>query len=436
MNALLDIGIISGPFVIVVYALAAVAAVLLIAVRPSTKWRRARWLGTAAVALGVGALIGVGLTWLLSDTLNLFGAELTPVVRGWIAVGFAGILLALVSLWRASWRRVIASLLAVLLFAGTTAMSINIDFGQYPTVRTALGISSIDGTLPTRPTASAGDAPTIDSWTPPADLPAKGTAALTDIPGTVSGFTPRQAVVYLPPAALVKNPPKLPVLIVMSGQPGTPEDPLVTDKLQQYLDAYAAAHQGLAPIVVSPDQLGAPDRNPMCIDSAAGGNSATYLTVDVPNWIRGHLNVLDSPAGWGVGGLSQGGTCAIQLGAAHPELFSAILDASGELHPSLGDDATTIAKGFGGDAAAFAAAAPSAIMAANAPYADMFAVFGVGSADAAYLPGIKTLYADAQAAGMTATYVESPGSAHDATSWSYVFDKGLTLIADHWGLNR
>jgi enterochelin esterase-like enzyme len=303
-------------------------------------------------------------------------------------------------------------------------------------VRAALGISSLDGALPVIPTPDAAAQPTIATWVAPPDMPSAGTASLTDIPPTVSGFDPRQGVVYLPPAALVANPPDLPVLIVLSGQPGTPEDPLVSSHLRESLDAYAAAHQGLAPIVVSPDQLGAPDRNPLCIDSKAGGNSATYLTVDVPNWIKGHLNVLDSPGSWGIGGLSQGGTCSIQLGAAHPELFSAILDASGEVHPALGDDATTIANGFGGDAAAFEAARPSTIMAAHAPYTDMFAVFGVGSDDAAYLPGIKQLYAQAQAAGMTATYIEAPGSAHDATTWSYVFKNGLTLIADHWGLNR
>ncbi|MFB2555046.1 alpha/beta hydrolase [Herbiconiux liangxiaofengii] len=436
MNAILDIGIISGPFVVVVYVLAAVAAVALIAVRPSKRWRRRRWWVNAAIALVAGALLGVFLTWLLSDALNLFGAELTVVVRVWIAAGFAAMALAAVSLGRSTWLRAVASVLAVVLFAGTTAMSINIDFGQYPTVRTALGISSIEAVLPDPTTAPGIESPTIAAWTPPDGMPAKGTTARADIPGTVSGFSARQAVVYLPPAALVANPPKLPVLIVMSGQPGSPEDPLVSDHLQESLDEYAAAHLGLAPIVVSPDQLGAPDRNPMCIDSAAGGNSATYLTVDVPNWITTHLNVLASPDYWGIGGLSQGGTCSIQLGAAHPELFSAILDASGELHPSLGDDATTIQKGFGGDAAAFAAAAPSAIMAAKAPYTNMFAVFGVGSEDTGFKPGLKELYADAQAAGMTATYLESPGSAHDATTWAYVFKNGMTLIADHWGLNR
>lgn len=434
VNVILDIGLLSGWFVITVYVIAAIVALLLIVVRPSLRWRRGRWLLTVAVTAVAGALLGVFLTWLLSDTLNLFGAVLTVVARTWIAAGFAGIALALVSLWHATWRRVIGSILALVLFVGTTAMSVNIDFGQYPTVRAALGISVYADDItpfirPADPSAS------IATWTAPADMPSAGKVGSVTIPSTTSGFPARKAVVYLPPAALTASPPKLPVIVVLSGQPGTPDDPLLSSKLEQSSNAYAAAHQGLAPIIVSPDQLGAPDRNPLCIDSPAG-NSATYITVDVTNWITSTLPVLDGPHYWGIGGLSQGGTCSIQLGAGHPELYGAILDASGEEFPSLGSEQTTIENGFGGDTAAYQAASPAALMAANAPYSDMFAVFGVGSQDASFIPGTQRLYADAQAAGMNATYIEVQGSGHDATTWSSVFAQGLTLIADHWGLDR
>ncbi len=436
MKALLDIGIISGPFVIGVYAAAAIAFVLLVLVRPSRRWNRRRWLLVAGAAAVVGALFGLGLTWLLADQLDLFGVALTAVMRVWVLLGFAAIGVALASLWRASWRRLIASLLAVVLFAGTAAMAINIDFGQYTTIRSVFGLNAFSGqALPSIAKSDTANPNTIENWTAPAGMPTAGSVSSVTIPATVSGFPAREAVVYLPPAALTANPPKLPVLIMLSGQPGTPDQPLTTAKLQQSLDAYAAAHQGLAPIVVSPDQLGAPTVNPMCVDSPIG-NSATYLTVDVPAWINANLPVLPSPHYWGIGGYSQGGTCSIQLGAAHPELFGAILDASGEEYPKIGDAQTTIAKGFGGDAAKYAAAYPAAIMAAKAPYTDTFAVFGVGSEDKNYKPGIQTLYADAQAAGMAATYIEASGSAHDATTWSYVFAQGLGLIADHWGLNR
>jgi len=436
VNLIIDIDIISGPFVIAVYAIALAAAVLLVVIRPSRRWSRRRWLLTALIAAVVGALVGLGATWLLNDQLDLFGAPLSIVARTWIALGFAGFGLAIASFWRATWKRVIASILALLLFAGTTAMSINIDFGQYPTVRSALGISTFsDSGLPPVVPTDEPSRPTIATWTPPADMPTAGKVTSVTIPATQSGFPARPGVVYLPPAAQVANPPELPVLIMLSGQPGSPEDPLVSSKLQQSLDEYAAAHQGLAPIVVSPDQLGDPAANPMCIDSVLG-QSATYLTVDVPNWITGHLNVLAGPHFWGIGGLSQGGTCSIQLAAAYPQLFGAILDASGEETPRVGDVQTTADAAFGGDVSKYEAAYPANIMKAHAPYTDMFAVFGVGANDSYYIDGVKNIYADAQAAGMTATYIEAPGSAHDTTTWSYVFKQGLGLISDHWGLNR
>ncbi|AXH36477.1 hypothetical protein DVJ78_14585 [Humibacter sp. BT305] len=437
MTAILDLSIISGPLVIVVYALSALVALLLIAVRPSRRWSRRRWLLVAAVALVAGAVVGLVATWIVSDWANVFGVVLSAVVHTWIAVGFAGMALAAASFVRATWRRIVASALALLLFAATTAMSINIDIGQYPTVRSALGLSAYQGNpLPQISAPPAGTArSTIATWTAPNGMPDHGTVGEVEIPATVSGFPARPADVYLPPAALTANPPLLPVLIVLSGQPGNPDAPLSAAKLQRSLDAYAAEHQGLAPIVVSPDQLGSPQANPMCIDSPLG-NSATYLTVDVPTWIRSNLPVLDSPDYWGIGGLSQGGTCSIQLGAAHPELFSAILDASGELAPSLGDEQKTIDQGFGGDSAAYEAATPAAIMAAKAPYTNMYAVFGVGANDSGFKPGVQTLYQDALAAGIDAVYVEAPDSAHDATAWAYTFQQGLGLIADRWGLNR
>jgi len=49
---------------------------------------------------------------------------------------------------------------------------------------------------------------------------------------------------------------------------------------RDHLDAYAANHEGLAPIVVVADQLGTPTANPLCLDSALG-KSETYLARDL-----------------------------------------------------------------------------------------------------------------------------------------------------------
>ncbi|MEO8095724.1 MAG: alpha/beta hydrolase-fold protein, partial [Pseudolysinimonas sp.] len=355
----------------------------------------------------------------------------------------AGIADAVVSLPRSRAPRRALSITSIVIFALLGALGVNGDFGQYPTLASVLGISSIPD-LPTSlvkaQRAAAGSAsatvlPLWQTWHAPADLPKRGVVGAITITAAVSHFHARRALVYLPPAALVPNPPALPVLVMLSGQPGSPENIFISGHLNTIADRIAAANNGLAPIVVVPDQLTAPGVNPMCVDSKIG-NSATYLTVDVPNWIRANLNVQSATQSWGIGGFSQGGTCAVQLGAGHPEIFGSILDISGELEPKVGSLEETIARGFAGDAAAYDRAKPLSILAANSPYRNTVGVFAAGSLDSKYTPWIATVSAAASAAGIRTTVFSSPGTAHDWYTVRYVLAKGLPVLYSQMGLMR
>lgn len=434
---LAGIRVIGGPVPLVIEVLAGLAALALI-LRPLPRGRRLRWAVTVLVALLVGAAIGLLACWLVGDVMNAFDVSLSPTSRAWVATGFAGIALAVASLFAASARRRIGAVAAAVLFALLGAIGVNADFGQYPTLASIVGVSS----LPDLPAddlaaqrASIGSAAAIPDWHAPTGIPSKGVVGGVTIPATSSHFPARQALVYLPPAALVAHPPALPVLMMLSGQPGGPENVFISGHLGAVLDGIAAQHNGLAPIVVVPDQLSAPEINPMCVDSAIG-NSATYLTVDVPAWIRANLDVQSGPAAWGIGGFSQGGTCAIQLGAGHPELFGSIFDISGELEPKIGTPGVTIAKGFAGDAAAYDDAKPLSIIAKHAPFADTVAVFAAGQLDAKYTPWIATVAAAARSAGMHTTVLSSPGTAHDWHTVKFAFQNGLPLLYPRWGLSR
>lgn len=383
------------------------------------------WLTMLLVASG-GALLASATAWVLGDVFDVFGIELTPVTRAWAAVGFAGAALAIAAIVRArAWRVVVASL-AIPAFLLIGAIGVNEDFGEFATVRAALGVSPYQSfsALPAARGTSA-------DWRRPAGLPHDGRVERVDIPATTSGFAHRDALVYLPPAALTAHPPALPVIEAFSGQPGEPADLFASAGLAGILDRFAASHAGLAPIVVVPDQLGAPDRNPMCVDGPLG-NSASYLTNDVPAWISAHLPVSSSRTDWFIAGFSQGGTCSIQLGAAHPERYGGILDISGEVVPSIGP--TTIAQGFSGSATAYEAAAPSAILAAHAPYPDTLGIFGYGSDDSRYGPGVRRVAAMASAAGIPTTTFVSDGTAHDWHTVHTVFDRALPVIAARFGL--
>jgi S-formylglutathione hydrolase FrmB len=443
LHDLADLPIISASFVTASTVVPIVALALLLVIARRARIRtgaRAAHPGRSARAILVGAIVGclagLALAWVLGDLLDLFGVILSVPTRAWTALGGLGLGVAVVVVARSRSAvtgvgghgapprglRVLHAVLAVLvapLVVFAAAIGINADLQEYPNIAAAFGISRISpldvSALPAPDAAGAADgedptAPVAATWRASENLPARGRVGSVTIPGTQSGFAARDALVYLPPAALVSDAPDLPVVVAMSGQPGSPLDLIASGRIDTVLDKYAAANGGLAPIVVIPDQLGAQDANPMCVDSPLG-NTSTYLTVDVPAWITAHLRVLPGAAHWAILGFSQGGTCAAQIGAARPDLFATIVDISGEVAPTRGGD--TVAAAFGGSQATYAAAFPAAIMESRAPYPDTTAFFCVGEVDQQYRPEVEQVEAAAKAAGMDTHMSTAPGRAHD-----------------------
>ncbi|MBN9612099.1 MAG: hypothetical protein J0H64_01295 [Actinobacteria bacterium] len=397
-------------------------------------WRRVG-LSLAGAAAGTG--VGLGLTWWFVDVRDVFGVGLSPTTQGWVLAGFAGIGLGIANLFASRWWRKAVAIAAIPVFVVTAAIGVNNDFGAYRSIGEALGVQQV-GALQRLMHGEHGEVVhgAVDyarSWRAPEQMPLQGELGETKIPGTISGFRARPAIVWLPPAALTRTPPALPVLIVLSGQPGDPMESFGSGRISEVLDRFAAAHHGLAPIVVAPDQLSSPGRNPMCVDSAAFGNSATYLTRDVPNWIRTHFRVSDDPRMWGMQGFSQGGTCTTQLVTGYPRLFGSGIATVSQLGPVLHDVPSTIARGFGGSTAAYRAAQPAAIMRAHGPYRDTMLVFGTGRLDAKYTGFARTLYGEARAAGIRTKLLEEP-TGHDWHTVQSVFRAAFPMMAARMGL--
>lgn len=281
------------------------------------------------------------------------------------------------------------------------------------------------------PTAATSPA-SIDlagTWRAPAGMPDTGRLVRVQIPGTRSHFPARSALLWLPPAALVPDPPALPVTVLLSGQSrgAGPDDLQVDGHLTTWMDGIAATHEGLAPIVVVPDQLTDGDHDPMCVDGPLG-NSRTYLTEDVPTWVRAHLRVQTAPSAWTIGGFSQGGTCAIQLGAGDPALFGDLIDVSGEDGPTLGSVARTVREGFSGDRTAYLAAQPAALLRAHGPYRASHAFFAAGGADHQYGPVMPVMAARARAAGMTTEAWTVPRGRHSWTTAAAALSAGISWL--------
>jgi S-formylglutathione hydrolase FrmB len=432
MAGLLDTSLLGGPLPWVLRGAGVLGAAALLAGRGGRWWSRSVPLVLAA-AVAVAGLVKlfVDLVWRpFPDPLPLPVAAVVAAVAAAVGLLLAGFGR------RRSWGRVgsVIALVAVVVVAG---QSLNGVYREYPTLRTVLGLPAVDQVpftdvaLRERLVPAPVGRPLDQAWAAPADLPAAGVVTQVDIPGSRSGFAARPAMLYLPPAYLTSPRAELPVLVLMAGQPGSPQDWFAGGVLAQRMDRYAAAHAGLAPVVVVVDQLGSSLANPLCMDSALG-NVAGYLAVDVPAWVRATLQVNRDPRSWAIGGLSSGGTCSLQMAVNHPEVYPTFVDLSGESEPTLGDRARTVAATFGGDAAAFAAVNPLDVLATR-QFPDSAGYLVGGAQDTAYLPQARQVLAACQRAGMDVRLQVLPGG-HTFEVWGPGLERALPWLGARLGI--
>jgi S-formylglutathione hydrolase FrmB len=206
----------------------------------------------------------------------------------------------------------------------------------------------------------------------------------------------------------------LPVLVLLAVQPSAPADWVNGGRIADTMDQFAATHHGVAPVVVMPDATGGGLNNPLCADTKVGGMSETYLTTDVPAWLRANLQV--RPDRWAIAGLSYGGTCAIQLALRHPDVLPSFVDMSGQSEPTLGSHARTVRDLFGGDENAFRQINPADLLATRR-FPGTAGVLTVGGSDREYGPQQRKLLELCQQNGLDVTWHEVPG-AHSWQAWA------------------
>jgi enterochelin esterase-like enzyme len=430
MDALWQLPVIQGPVPWIVYGVA-VALVLVLLIRKLTP----QWLLTAVIGIGAGGIVGVGI-YLLANATGAFGSPLPLPVGLWAGATLAAVGLAIASLWgSAVWRKIVA-VFAIVWFLITGIIGVNAYYGLNPTLGSILGISSSNPIViptpgPTPEPTETDAAPLYQTWTPPDGMPATGQQGTQEIPAAVSGFNAREAGIYLPPAALVADPPALPLVILMMGYPGNPDQSYVA----AILDEFAANGKGLAPIVVVADQIGT-GGDPACADSTTFGNAETYIKTDVVNWAKANLHISQDPQQWVIAGYSNGGGCAIKYGAEEPDIFKNILDISGEEFPGSEDPDDVLAQIYGGDSAAFEAAKPLNILAANAgQYDGVTGVFTAGGNDPEYLQNAQEVSDAAAAAGMTVVNFVVPGAGHVVDALNGGLQEGFSVLYPVLGLS-
>jgi S-formylglutathione hydrolase FrmB len=386
----------------------------------------------------ISGVFGYVLVWLISDVWIVFGVNLELLAMVAVAIAFALLALLIVVIIDSRGIRRIFAAVTIPLVIVSSALLIDMSYGEYTTIGSLFNAPNYQP-LNRHTVHQALGTTSVEQWRLMADegrapiSPKHGEVRRVVIAPTASGFAARETDVYLPPAALSNRPPRLPVMIMLAGQPGSPDRFFEASRITDMLDRYAAAHDGLAPIVVSPDQNGSAAHNSLCADTPVYGKAETYLTIDVTNWVKKHLPVSYSPSQWMIGGFSQGGTCSTQLGPAHPDLYGHIFAADGELEPTDQSRENTINRYFAGDTKAYERHVPTYIIAKHAP-SNQTLFSAAGSWDLDSQRNQEAIGHAALQAGMQVIAVVVHNAGHDWHTVQAALDPALERFCKQTGL--
>jgi S-formylglutathione hydrolase FrmB len=422
--SLASISLISGPLPVVLPAVGLGALAL------SFRWKDGVWQRQLLLGLPITAAC-VGIVALAVDGLALVPYQFPNSYYLWVGLVFLALVVGAIGWLRfRNWRRVV-SVLSVLLTALMAITLVNAHYQYYPTLGSVFGVDA-QNEVSVRTLDALRERAKSENG---GQLPTHGFTIQVPIPATVSGFKARDAFVWVPPIWVANSKIKLPVLTLLAGIPGTPSDWTRAGFADQTAREFADAHKGIAPIIVMPDSNGTAGADTECVNSSLG-RAETYLTVDVPNYIRKNFNAKTSPNSMAIGGLSEGGMCALMLTLRHPDIYRTFADYSGLTGPTVGnlvDPAATTQKLFGGSAAEYRAHNPLVLLKAGT-FKQLGGWFEVGTADRAPLQAQRTLVPLAIKAGIHTCSREVPGAGHNFDLWTEAFQDSLPWLAYRLGL--
>ncbi|MCI0157160.1 esterase family protein [Leifsonia shinshuensis] len=338
-----------------------------------------------------------------------------PTVRAVLIGQVAGLVFILLwclfaprpDLGGAGWFAIALASLAVPLALGDTLQSRGGPRTLALALTVATGLAGVAATgLTLRPTlATATIAGKAVPLTP--DTLANGAQLTVRIPPTASGFSARDAHLFVPSGWLRDPATTRPVVEMMMGQPGRPTLGATLDALH----SLGAERLDDAPFILVVDQIGAIDKNPPCSDTV-GGKLDTYLSKDVPDWIRSNLPASGDREDWVIAGYSHGGECAAYLGAKHPDTWANVVDISGPDKPGEHRPTFTRNTYYGGSQAAFEATWPANILSSSTYPEPMTGIFVAGALDPHFRQQVEATATAAEKAGWKVTYWAVPDATH------------------------
>ena len=349
--------LVSGPFVWMVVASA--VGVIVASLFPFTRRRVQQVVAVGAASGGIAAFIAhegavhdlfvPALPWF--SQIWLGGAIFT---LGWAFLG-----------WRSGRRR--SRVLAVVAVPASVVMALvlfNAYFYYIPTVGGLFGSRPADKASAFQAAAVASVARPAEhhrSWPVTVHPVGHGLVLPERYDPVSSHFAAQRGWVYLPPAWWGPQRRHLPVVELLDGTPSSPTEWLRGAGLQTSADAFAASHNGYAPVFAMVDDNGSFTGDTECVDRP-GSLSETYALVDVRRTLERHFGVSADPSRWGIAGLSEGGTCALAIALRHTVDFGAVGDFSGEPRQSIGAAGATLHDLFGGSRARQASYDPNLLL--------------------------------------------------------------------------
>ncbi|HET9647235.1 MAG TPA: alpha/beta hydrolase-fold protein [Microlunatus sp.] len=152
---------------------------------------------------------------------------------------------------------------------------------------------------------------------------------------------PHQILAWLPPQYDQPDyrATRFPVVLVLPGQPSTPQSMAQHFDLAAVATRAIATHQVAPFIAVVPPLMVNPPRDTECTDVSGGPQAQTWLSRDVPQAVVSKLRTQPPGRGWSIFGWSTGAFCAAKLLLLHPGQYAGAAALGGYFQPLL--DKTT-----------------------------------------------------------------------------------------------
>jgi len=266
------------------------------------------------------------------------------------------------------------------------------------------GLNTYVGYIPTLP-GLLGDLPTPGGW----GGRGHGSQVLSlEIGAPRLDVPPSRAYVYLPPGyhdpASATH--RYPVVYLLHGYPGGPQDWFRAAQVQRTMDAMLADGLVKPMLLVAPDASGGWLHDSEMLNQVGGPQVESYLTGSVVHTIDTRFRTIADRAGRAVGGVSSGGYGALNLGLRHQDTYSVILS----LMP-YGDPGAVTRTLLGGSRALWLANAPADYIPTMAFHRPIAVDLVAGSQDPVRQEAAR-LARMLQARGQQAVFTEVRGATH------------------------